>query len=121
VNLDEHGCPPSSDYCSARSGGLRFISTHGARVVEGDVPARPFPRCGIGKRIGEGTSQAVDRLADVPAHDKLTAMLTELKRAQDKLAEGSYGTCDVCGKEIGTDRLEARPWATRCVRDAAQA
>lgn len=74
----------------------------------------------FGKRIGEGTSQAVDRLADVPAHDKLTAMLTELKRAQDKLAEGSYGVCDVCGEDIGGERLEARPWATRCVTDAAR-
>jgi DnaK suppressor protein len=75
----------------------------------------------FGKRIGEGTSQAVDRLAAVPAHDKLRAMLAELKRAQEKLAEGSYGTCDVCGQEIGAERLEARPWATRCVRDAASA
>lgn len=74
----------------------------------------------FGKRIGEGTSQAVDRLSDVPAHDKLTAMLTDLKRAQDKLAEGTYGLCDVCGKDIGKERLEARPWATRCVADAAR-
>lgn len=73
----------------------------------------------FGKRVGEGTSQAVDRLAAVPAHDKLRAMLAELKRAQVKLDERSYGVCDVCGVEIGTDRLEARPWATRCVRDAA--
>ncbi len=73
----------------------------------------------FGKRIGEGTSQAVDRLAAVPAHDKLQAMLIELKRAQDKLAEGTYGRCDVCDAEIGAERLEARPWSTRCVRDAA--
>jgi DnaK suppressor protein len=72
----------------------------------------------FGKRIGEGTSQAVDRLAAVPAHDKLRAMLTELKHAQDKLAAGTYGVCDVCGQAIGAERLEARPWATRCVRDA---
>ena len=75
----------------------------------------------FGKRIGEGTSQAVDRLAAVPAHDKLRAMLAELKRAQEKLDEGTYGSCDVCGEEIGAERLEARPWSTRCVRDAALA
>jgi DnaK suppressor protein len=74
---------------------------------------------GFGKRIGEGTSQAVDRLAAVPAHDKLQAMLVELKRAQAKLDEGSYGSCDLCGEAIGAERLEARPWSTRCVRDAA--
>jgi RNA polymerase-binding transcription factor len=73
----------------------------------------------FGKRIGEGTSQAVDRLAAVPAHAKLMDMLAELTRAQEKLGEGTYGSCDVCGAEIGAERLEARPWSTRCVRDAA--
>ena len=82
-------------------------------------PPTDLGSIGFGKRIGEGTSQAVDRLAAVPAHDKLQAMLVELKHAQVKLDEGSYGRCDVCGEPIGVERLEARPWSTRCVRDAA--
>lgn len=73
----------------------------------------------FGKRIGEGTSAAVDRLSDVSAHDKLRVMLADVERAEAKLADGSYGTCDVCGRAIGADRLEARPWATRCVADAS--
>lgn len=72
----------------------------------------------FGKRIGEGTSQAVDRLSAVPAHAKLQDMLAEVIKAQSKLADGSYGVCDVCGKDIGAERLAARPWATRCVEDA---
>jgi RNA polymerase-binding transcription factor len=72
----------------------------------------------FGKRVGEGTSQAVDRLSAVPAHDKLQLMLAEVIRAQAKLAEGTYGTCDVCGRDIGAGRLEARPWATRCIDHA---
>jgi ferredoxin len=38
----------------------------------------------FGKRIGEGTSQAVDRLAAVPAHDNLVAMLADVERALAK-------------------------------------
>jgi RNA polymerase-binding transcription factor len=72
----------------------------------------------FGKRVGEGTSQAVDRLSAVPTHDKLQLMLAEVIRAQAKLAEGTYGTCDVCGRDIGAGRLEARPWATRCIDHA---
>jgi RNA polymerase-binding transcription factor DksA len=72
----------------------------------------------FGKRVGEGTSQAVDRLSAVPAHDKLQALLAEVVRAQAKLDEGSYGRCDICGVEIGEGRLEARPWATRCLDHA---
>jgi DnaK suppressor protein len=72
----------------------------------------------FGKRVGEGTSQAVDRLSSVPAHDKLQVMLAEVVRAEQKLAEDSYGLCDVCGADIGPGRLEARPWATRCLDHA---
>lgn len=73
---------------------------------------------GFGKRVGEGTSHAVDRIAAVSAEEKLQAMLTDVKRAQAKLADGTYGLCDECGAEIAAERLEARPWATHCVRHA---
>jgi DnaK suppressor protein len=72
----------------------------------------------FGKRVGEGTSQAVDRLSAVPAHAKLQVMLAEIERAQAKVDDGSYGRCDVCGDEIAAARLEARPWATRCLTHA---
>jgi DnaK suppressor protein len=89
------------------------------QLAEMSRPSDDQGTISFGKRIGEGTSEAVDRLSAVPAHDKLQLMLEELKRAQHKLADGSYGRCDVCDGDIGAARLEARPWATRCVRDAA--
>ena len=73
----------------------------------------------FGKRIGEGTSMAVDRLSQVAAHDKLQVTLADVERALVKLDEGSYGTCDVCGKPVGVERQEALPWAVLCVEDAA--
>lgn len=73
----------------------------------------------FGTRVGEGTSQAVDRLSAVPAHDQLQVTLAEVVRAEEKVAESSYGACDVCGKDIGDNRLRARPWATRCLDHAA--
>jgi DnaK suppressor protein len=45
--------------------------------------------------------------------------LADVVRAEEKLAEGSYGVCDFCGKPIPAARLEALPWATLCVTDAA--
>lgn len=71
---------------------------------------------GFGKRIGDGTAMAVDRLSSVTAHDTLGDLLTEVRRALVKLDEGSYGRCDGCDQQIPEGRLEARPWATRCVR-----
>lgn len=74
----------------------------------------------FGKRVGEGTSMAVDRLSQVGVHDKLQLTLADVDRALAKLADGSYGTCDVCGKPVGNERLEALPWAVLCVEDAAR-
>ncbi|MCE0486237.1 TraR/DksA family transcriptional regulator [Ornithinimicrobium sediminis] len=70
----------------------------------------------FGKRVGDGTAMAVDRLSAVTAHDALGALLAEVRRALAKEDEGSYGACDTCGELIPPGRLEVRPWSTRCVR-----
>lgn len=46
--------------------------------------------------------------------------LSEVERAIEKFDDGSYGTCDRCGKKIGKERLEALPWATLCMECKAE-
>ncbi|MGH3097945.1 MAG: TraR/DksA family transcriptional regulator [Streptosporangiales bacterium] len=74
----------------------------------------------FGKRVGEGTNIAVERLSQVAAHDRLQETLTQVRRAQDRLAAGSYGTCEECEAPIPAERLEARPWALVCMTCAAR-
>jgi DnaK suppressor protein len=74
----------------------------------------------FGKRVGDGTQMAVDRLSQVAVADQLQVTEIDVRRALVKLDEGSYGRCDVCGKAIPAGRLEALPWATLCVEDAAK-
>jgi DnaK suppressor protein len=69
----------------------------------------------FGKRVGEGTSQAVERIAQVDVAKQLDAKLRDVERALAKLDEGTYGICDVCGSPIAEERLEAIPWAVLCV------
>ena len=69
----------------------------------------------FGKRVGEGTSMAVDRLAAVSTQEHLLATLDEVRRSRQRVVDGTYGTCEVCGEPIPDGRLEARPWATRCL------
>lgn len=75
----------------------------------------------FGKRVGEGTSFAVERLSQIAAHDKLQGTLAEVRRAQEKLDDGTYGTCDRCGEPVPAGRLEAMPWATLCLACSAAA
>ena len=84
------------------------------------APRDPMAAVSFGKRVGEGTTQAVERIAQVDVAKQLDAKLRDVERALAKLDEGTYGICDVCGSPIEDERLEAIAWAVRCVRDAAR-
>jgi RNA polymerase-binding transcription factor len=70
---------------------------------------------GFGKRIGDGTNEAIARLNDVGVADSLEAIAAQLERALAKLSDGTYGSCDDCGAEIPAGRLRIRPESTHCV------
>jgi len=92
-----------------------------AELAELTAPPRdPAGAVSFGKRVGEGTAQAVERIAQVSAARSLDAKLREVERALAKIGEGTHGTCDVCGRAIDPERLEAFPWSTRCVSCAAR-
>jgi DnaK suppressor protein len=78
------------------------------------LTARPEPGAdiGFGKRVGDGTSIAVERITQVATHDRFLQVRAEVLRAQAKRADGTYGSCDLCGRPIPAGRLEALPWAS---------
>ena len=45
--------------------------------------------------------------------------LDKIEFALERIAEGSYGKCEDCGKKIPESRLEAIPYTTVCVQCAA--
>ena len=74
---------------------------------------------GFGKRIGDGTVEAVRRLTDIGVGNSLEATLARTERALAKLDDGSYGTCDSCGGPIVPGRLQAMPDSVLCLDCAA--
>ena len=70
---------------------------------------------GFGKRIGDGTIEAVDRLNQIGVGTNLESRLERVERALAKLDEGTYGTCDACGRPIDPRRLTVAPESTVCV------
>ncbi len=44
----------------------------------------------------------------------LATRLGDIENALGKIANGSYGTCELCGQPIEEDRLEANPSARTC-------
>lgn len=70
---------------------------------------------GFGKRVGDGTLEAVDRLNAIGVGNTLTVTVERIDRALARLADGTYGTCEVCGRDIPAARLRAAPESTVCV------
>lgn len=75
--------------------------------------------------FGEVAGSVTD-LADEAAADVLSDIdnaevtrdlreMREIQAAQERMAEGSYGTCADCGADIDFARLHANPTANRCI------
>ncbi len=45
---------------------------------------------------------------------QLEIQLGEVRHALDRIANGTFGICEVCNQEIEADRLEANPSARTC-------
>src|SRR3989442_6666425 len=65
------------------------------------------------KRIGEGTTEAVERISSTAAARAITIALGEVDLALEKLDEATYGQCDDCGQPIISHRLAATASPTR--------
>ncbi|HEV7752650.1 MAG: hypothetical protein JWR30_3854 [Conexibacter sp.] len=70
---------------------------------------------GFGKRIGDGTTEAVRRLTEVGVGGSLELSQARVARALEKLDEGTYGLCDRCGEPIAEARLKAAPESVLCI------
>lgn len=91
------------------------------REAELKKPPERGSTIGFGKRIGDGTTEAIGRITEVGVADRLDAIEGRIVRALEKLEEGTYGVCDSCGEEIPAGRLRIAPESTLCVRDAEMA
>ena len=75
----------------------------------------PGSGIGFGKRIGDGTTEAISRRNDIGVGNSLLVTEEKLERALAKLDEGSYGRCDSCGSPIAPGRLEVAPESALCI------
>ncbi|MDQ1439541.1 MAG: hypothetical protein QOK43_3170 [Acidimicrobiaceae bacterium] len=66
-------------------------------------------------------TETFNRERDLSILERVEGELADIEHAMQRLDDGSYGTCEACGKVIGDDRLEAMPAARFCLEDQATA
>ncbi len=72
---------------------------------------------GTDNHMGDMASVTFDRELDQGLEVGAQQTLEQIERALARIDEGTYGTCERCGKPIPEERLRARPWATLCIDD----
>jgi YteA family regulatory protein len=60
-------------------------------------------------------SELFERSKDFALKEQANIVVEAIHHALQAMAEGSYGKCEMCGKEIPYERLEAVPYTTICL------
>ena len=66
-------------------------------------------------------TETFNRERDLSILEQIEAELADVEHALERLAAGSYGTCEACGRPIDEERLAVQPAARFCVTDQAAA
>ncbi|MFH1006315.1 MAG: TraR/DksA C4-type zinc finger protein [Candidatus Latescibacterota bacterium] len=86
------------------------VATSGTMAeLAGDLSAYP-------QHLSDQGSDATEREETMQFATKERRYLYHLDQALERTRNGSYGRCSVCGNEIGRERLEAVPHATKCIK-----
>ncbi|MFL5799948.1 MAG: TraR/DksA family transcriptional regulator [Actinomycetota bacterium] len=62
-----------------------------------------------------------ERERDLSLENNVRDLLGKIEKALTRMDEGTYGTCERCGKPIEKARLRALPYANLCIADAQAA
>jgi RNA polymerase-binding transcription factor DksA len=66
-------------------------------------------------------TETFERERDLSVLEQIEGELADVEHALRRLDEGTYGTCEACGKAIPDERLDALPATRFCLDDQALA
>jgi RNA polymerase-binding transcription factor DksA len=73
------------------------------------------------QHLADQGTETFERERDISVLQRVEEQLVEVDAALARLDAGTYGLCEICGKPIGDERLEAMPAARYCLEDQARA
>lgn len=60
-------------------------------------------------------TQESDRNFELRIRDRERKLINKIKEALERIDQGEFGICELCGEEISEGRLKARPVTTLCI------
>src|SRR6185369_4313929 len=86
-----------------------LLGEAGKTVSEMTVDSTSFPD------PNDRATQESDRNFELRIRDRERRLINKIKEALQRLDEGTFGICEVCGEDISEGRLKARPVTTLCI------
>jgi DnaK suppressor protein len=103
--------PPTLDLAAARAA----LEAERARLLaELGEPIEGPGQMTYGSQAA-AASQVFAQQRDLALRDRSDQQLVLVDEALARLDDGTFGTCVRCGQPIAAERLEALPWAARCI------
>jgi RNA polymerase-binding protein DksA len=65
--------------------------------------------------LAETATVTLDSEIDYTLEENSTRLLAAIDAALERIASRTYGICPRCGLAVAAGRLEAEPWAARCI------
>ena len=75
----------------------------------------------VDQHPGDSGTETFEMEKNVSLLEQVDDELLEVEAAVQRLERGTYGSCQVCSRPIGDERLEALPATRFCVEDQARA
>ncbi len=90
---------------------LEELHQRNEEIAESSDPLDP-ERGGMGNHPADIANDTEEAEKDLGLRENTQQLLDQVDHALARLAAGTYGICENCGKPIPAARLEARPFAT---------
>jgi RNA polymerase-binding protein DksA len=65
--------------------------------------------------LADSATATLNREIDYTLEENSEHVLSSIEQALQRIENGTFGTCARCGRQIAEERLEAIPYATRCI------
>jgi RNA polymerase-binding transcription factor len=70
---------------------------------------------GNDSHLADSASETLDREIEQSLEDNAEHLLACIEAALQRIEAGTYGACERCGNQISEERLDALPYATKCI------
>jgi RNA polymerase-binding transcription factor DksA len=84
-------------------------------------PGQHWEHSGYGDHLADDATELFEREKLLSLETTLRGHLSQVERALKAIENGTYGKCEVCGRPIGAERLDAVPETTLCLEHKAAA